>query len=243
MPIVVACQCGQRFQAKDELAGRTVKCPKCSSPLTIGAPSAAKGRVPQAVPAAAQAGAALFDQAGLKARGADEFPCPSCGAAMRMGTVVCLSCGYHVTAQKKLQTHKPATIGGGHGVTAEDLLEKAADAIEEDRIAKEAKFKEGMPTWVYGFLLVAMVSLTLVLLLNQPHVSIHITGVCMIVVASIMGFYFTIRLLMILFSDRNAFKDFGRLSGPLLLIGLAIVIGAVGYGCIRIAPALIPTTG
>ncbi len=35
MAIPVVCQCGQKFNARDSLAGRTVQCPKCSSPLVI----------------------------------------------------------------------------------------------------------------------------------------------------------------------------------------------------------------
>jgi RsiW-degrading membrane proteinase PrsW (M82 family) len=35
MPIVVSCECGGRFRARDELAGRAVNCPKCGRPLTI----------------------------------------------------------------------------------------------------------------------------------------------------------------------------------------------------------------
>lgn len=35
MSIKVGCQCGQRFKAKDELAGRTVKCPACGAAITI----------------------------------------------------------------------------------------------------------------------------------------------------------------------------------------------------------------
>lgn len=42
MPISVKCGCGQSFKAKDELAGKNVKCPKCQKPLTIpGAKAAA----------------------------------------------------------------------------------------------------------------------------------------------------------------------------------------------------------
>jgi hypothetical protein len=35
MPIPVSCQCGQTFRAKDDLAGKRVKCPKCGQPLQI----------------------------------------------------------------------------------------------------------------------------------------------------------------------------------------------------------------
>lgn len=35
MPIAVSCECGGKFRARDELAGRTVKCPRCGNPLTV----------------------------------------------------------------------------------------------------------------------------------------------------------------------------------------------------------------
>jgi hypothetical protein len=35
MPIPVNCQCGQSFRAKDDLAGKRVKCPKCGQPIQI----------------------------------------------------------------------------------------------------------------------------------------------------------------------------------------------------------------
>ena len=38
MPITVACRCGQRFAARDHLAGRQVKCPACGGPISISAP-------------------------------------------------------------------------------------------------------------------------------------------------------------------------------------------------------------
>jgi hypothetical protein len=41
MPIKVQCACGAAFAAKDELAGRIVKCPKCQQPLAIPAAGAA----------------------------------------------------------------------------------------------------------------------------------------------------------------------------------------------------------
>ncbi|WP_254512566.1 DUF3592 domain-containing protein [Anatilimnocola floriformis] len=49
--IVVACQCGARFAARPELAGKTVACPQCKQPLTIGA---AGPKTPSAQPARPQ---------------------------------------------------------------------------------------------------------------------------------------------------------------------------------------------
>ena len=37
MPVIVACQCGQRFKAIDELMGTRVNCPACGQPLDIPA--------------------------------------------------------------------------------------------------------------------------------------------------------------------------------------------------------------
>jgi len=49
MPIVVACRCGRRFRAIDELAGKLVRCPACGEPLAIpsnNAPFPAAGGPP-----------------------------------------------------------------------------------------------------------------------------------------------------------------------------------------------------
>jgi hypothetical protein len=35
MPIVVACSCGKQFRAKDEHAGKRLRCPGCGQPLAI----------------------------------------------------------------------------------------------------------------------------------------------------------------------------------------------------------------
>ena len=40
MPVKVACKCGKKFTAKDELIGKVVKCPNCSKPLPIRPPAA-----------------------------------------------------------------------------------------------------------------------------------------------------------------------------------------------------------
>src|SRR5207253_9574216 len=95
MAIKVQCACGKAFAAKDELAGRTVKCPACQQPLKIpggpataapaAKPAAAKPAAqPAAKPAAAKtaapapaAGAGdLFDEVGLQAAAAGQQPRP-----------------------------------------------------------------------------------------------------------------------------------------------------------------------
>jgi len=47
MKINVTCSCGSSFQAPESLAGQTVRCPSCRSPLTVTAPPAAPEHEPE----------------------------------------------------------------------------------------------------------------------------------------------------------------------------------------------------
>src|SRR5688500_1038382 len=42
MAIAFSCPCGRKINAKDEQAGKRVKCPACQQPITIPNPSTAK---------------------------------------------------------------------------------------------------------------------------------------------------------------------------------------------------------
>jgi hypothetical protein len=86
MPIVVACQCGQRFAARDDLAGQTMRCPACGGSLTVPgaaaapAPAAAAPVSPLVVACSCgQRFAARPDLAGKT------VPCPSCGQPLVVG--------------------------------------------------------------------------------------------------------------------------------------------------------------
>src|SRR5437763_980284 len=78
MAIKVQCSCGKAFAAKDELAGKTVKCPSCQKPLkipggTAPAKSAPKADAAKAAPGkVAPAKAAPGKTASAKARGDDD---------------------------------------------------------------------------------------------------------------------------------------------------------------------------
>jgi hypothetical protein len=85
MPIKVQCACGKAFAAKDELAGKTVKCPGCQQPLKIpgSSPAAAKAPVkpegakpPAPVPAGAKS-TAVKPAAAKPAPGAAARPAPA----------------------------------------------------------------------------------------------------------------------------------------------------------------------
>ena len=109
MTIAVQCRsCQKRFTAKDELAGRKVKCPQCGGVLTIPKPRAAPEVARQATepaddyglasPPPGETGPSTAVPAGGTEKAPDSGPkgpkCPSCEAAMKPGAVICVECGY-----------------------------------------------------------------------------------------------------------------------------------------------------
>jgi hypothetical protein len=165
MPIKVTCQCGQSFAAKDEMAGKAVRCPKCKQPLKIpGGPSGpakgaaggrrqapAAGAAPTAPAAAGGDLGDLFDELGLESPAPTEtgHPCPSCGQRMKPGAVLCVNCGFNLqTGQRVASEAPPPTPGAeefGHGASAaEAMIAKAAKEIEGTPISAEGQdFGEG----------------------------------------------------------------------------------------------------
>jgi hypothetical protein len=183
MPIKVQCACGKAFAAKDELAGKTVKCPGCQKPLKIPGPAAAKpaaakpatakpaasSRPAPTAPAAGGDGAHLFDEVGLQAAAEGTHPCPGCTEPMPIQAVVCVKCGYNTRIGRRMETIKSSSepIGAvGHGAVAEDLLSKAAKVIDDDAAEDKKKTKEGLPWWFYLIILSALIGLATWMLLN-----------------------------------------------------------------------------
>lgn len=58
MPVRFACQCGMQLQAKEEFAGRQMRCPKCKAVLTIPQPAGAAAAPTAAAPAPVSTAAA-----------------------------------------------------------------------------------------------------------------------------------------------------------------------------------------
>ena len=98
MPIKVSCQCGQTLTAKDSLAGKRVKCPKCGAPLTISRPQPKQ-------PAADDSIGDLLDEAGMTTARSGHF-CPSCNAEMPPDAVICVECGYNKNLGRRMGTQR-----------------------------------------------------------------------------------------------------------------------------------------
>jgi len=174
MPIKVQCACGKAFAAKDELAGKTVKCPGCQKPLKIPAAEPAKAaaaKSPAAKPAAAPAkkpapstpsaaatkpaatgggSSNVYDEIGLQKAEAGTRPCPGCTAPMPIEAVICVKCGYNARIGRRMETVREGGSGEvGHGAVATDLLARAATVMDADAEEERKKTRSGMPWWVY----------------------------------------------------------------------------------------------
>jgi hypothetical protein len=104
--------CGKTYAWKPELAGKRVKC-KCGKAITIPIDDPAGDDMADlAVPAPARGGGGGGGGGGA---------CPSCGAAVGAGAVICVNCGHNLKTGKKLSTAKQVgggAAGGGGGAAA-----------------------------------------------------------------------------------------------------------------------------
>ncbi|MBC7854391.1 MAG: hypothetical protein IAF94_13240 [Pirellulaceae bacterium] len=88
MSIKVSCQCGKRFTAPPQLAGKSVNCPTCGSPIVIAAPAARPAPIsptsPRVSPAeSADGGIVVACRCGQRFRApgqlaGQQVPCPVC---------------------------------------------------------------------------------------------------------------------------------------------------------------------
>jgi hypothetical protein len=248
MPIKVQCSCGKAFAAKDELAGKTVKCPGCQQPLKIpggapavakaptrpaapgpaakpaakpaapkpaGAPAAAKPAAakPATAPAAprksataapvAKSGDSLFDEIGLQAAAEGTRPCPGCTAPMPIEAVVCVKCGYNARIGRRMETVKVGfeSAEGGHGAIAHDLLNKAAQTMDEDAAEEKKKTGEGLPWWAYLIGLCMLIAFATMMLLLSLKTALFATGIMLICLADCVILYSGIRLIILAFQE------------------------------------------
>lgn len=226
MPIKVTCQCGKSFAAKDELAGKAVKCPNCQQPLRIPAagiaaplPSsaprpaatAARPAAPPAPPAASpHAAGSLFDEVGLKAAPAGTMLCPGCAQPMPQNAVLCVKCGYNLKLGRRMETLRFGEGGsvaavGAHGASTADLMNKASVLIEEDKEAERSKTKEGLPWWVYLIGLLMVTGFIILMMVIPQRQAIQAAGITVIGIGVLVGLYGWVRILIIAFQEHVGF--------------------------------------
>jgi hypothetical protein len=159
MAIPVACACGKRFAANDNLAGKTVRCPQCQGALQIPA------QVAETKEADALDNVDSYTQTAN-----EERFCPSCKAFRKPGAIVCLQCGYNWRSRRKMQTRRDAP----------------EEPPPVPTIAPETALEsEGAPAWVYALGL-GGVGATMVAANYAPGEALVPLGVILLVVGSVL---------------------------------------------------------
>ena len=126
MPIKVTCNCGQSFNAKDELAGKKVRCPKCSQALVIPSPDfddlkleAPAPNVPKYNPLED-----ILAEEGVKSVQSGPT-CPSCGEPVSPSALICVQCGYN------LHTGEQVTASFDEGMDDDELAMEGMSETEK----------------------------------------------------------------------------------------------------------------
>lgn len=203
MPIPVTCQCGQSFAAGDHLAGRTVQCPKCKSPLAIPNPQAAPASGPAMGPSqVAASGPSIFDDAGMRTFTPGRPTCPSCNADLPPNAILCVKCGHHLKLGRRIGAD-PGVAGGGdgHGSLAAIALAKAAALLEEEKENAKKEYKQGMPWWAVAGIFLFALAFLIGMLMLPGHQAFQYGGVTIFAVAWLVSLYHSIKILIIAFTD------------------------------------------
>jgi hypothetical protein len=228
MPIPVACKCGQKFAAKDELAGKVMKCPQCGDALQIP-PSPQKPAAAKPKPAAPQArGSAtarpaqgvprgpsladLLDEAGVKPELQDNRPrCPQCKEPMAPNAILCVNCGFNVETGKRIHGLAAAhgaekdlyglTDEGGHGTAAKSVLRKAERTIKEDKIEEYKIRTQGVPVWALAIMFGCLATFGVCMSMLPVSQALFITGWTLAILPSVVGFICSIMIRVVAFSE------------------------------------------
>lgn len=154
MPINITCsQCQKELKLRDEFAGKKIRCPSCSTVLTVTTASSApvaSAPAPTATPAPATKSSAKSTTAQT---------CPSCQKSVPAGEVSCPHCKYHFKLRRKMgissviksadMYSQGMNVDGSKRVTTSDIADEHA---EEGR-------KIGKITLMIGLIILGIIAL------------------------------------------------------------------------------------
>lgn len=94
MAISLTCRCKSILDVEAHLAGTVVRCPRCGESLMVPRPKGAST-------------AAGDEEDSYELAPEEPLPpksptCPSCGADLPSGAVLCVQCGYHLQLKKHM---------------------------------------------------------------------------------------------------------------------------------------------
>ncbi len=171
------------MKVRDELAGKRVKCPKCSQPFTVPAQRQAATAVGQVKSPTGNSGSDrdeytlapaapvrshnpmldLLDEAGVESAARGRV-CNNCGSDLAARAIICIECGFNNETGKLLETttyFSRADAVAGMSDT-EKILAKAEKEIEDMPIsASEQDFGDGADS-----ILIALVAVVGALILT-----------------------------------------------------------------------------
>ena len=185
MPIKVKCgSCSAQFKAKDELAGRRVKCPKCQKPVVIAAPPVA---APKASARAANPLLDILDEEDVQARARGPM-CENCGSEVKRGTVICIDCGFNLETGDQLETDADEDIESNAAMSgAEQMMRKAERDLDEGPDSgADDDFGDGAESYliavVAGFfgLIMLLIALGVVFFMEQLTTLMSPAGISLI---------------------------------------------------------------
>lgn len=194
MPIKVKCgSCSAKFKAKDELAGRRVKCPKCQNPVVIEAAVAAPAPVRRATPKPAAHNPLLdiLDEEEVRSRVRGPM-CDNCGAEVKRGMVICIDCGYNLETGDQLETEADEDIESNANMSGtEQMMRKAERDLEEATDAgADGDFGDGAESYlialVAGFFGVIMLSMALGVVFFMETLTLFMSPAGISLIASIL---------------------------------------------------------
>jgi len=255
MTIKVACQCGASFGAKDEMAGRTVACPKCKQPLKIGPAAAPAASTPAAAPAPAASGGLsdLLDEAGFD--NVQGPRCPNCSKPVQPGATLCVSCGFNLqTGERVAGAVIQAQGEGGEKAVANSLLTSAADRIANEKLEDKKTRSQGAPVWVYFVAFAGVLAFVACMLVLPRDNAFKINGGGLMAFGGIIISIYGIRMIIVAFMEDTVIgllylfvplyplyyliTRWSRLSGFFMMQLLGCVFVGVGLGMIAIAPMM-----
>ena len=261
MPIKVACKCGQAFSLKDEMAGKTLKCPKCQQPLKVPAVAASAARPAAAVAPAPAPGAlaGLFEEAGFKEHKGPR--CPQCGEPLkRADAILCTNCGFNLQSAQKVEGAKVYKEGErGHAEAADSLLSRAELQIELDKVEAKKTLGAGMPAWVLFLALCGVCAFVACMFLIPRDRAFMISGYCLAGFGGLMSFYFGVRMLMVAFQESTTcgflfllfwpyqiyylITRWDRVGGLFLMSLMYDFLMLIGFGMVALSPMLAKKEG